>query len=96
MDISKYAEKYQVKKRGTEIDDVINEFVKEINQERVGKHYLKNGKKVQLKPVTFMAVKMKLYAIRNKRQDLYEFLSECRDYKNRQGSFSKIFFGATK
>lgn len=28
--------------------------------------------------------------------DLYYFLSVCRDYKNRNGSFAKMFFGALK
>ena len=71
----------------TEEDGLIREFMEELNKERIGTKY---------KPLTFMAVKMKLYAIRKNKQDLREFLSNCRDYKNRNGSFSKIFFGATK
>lgn len=101
MDIT-HLQKYQFlkKKGGTEHDDIINQFLTELNNERIGKKYKKvvKGKEtfVSLRPLTFMAVKMKLLAIHKDTQSLYEWLSVCKDYKNRNGSFSKIFFGATK
>lgn len=47
-----------------------------------------------LKPLTARFVAVKLAKLSE--SDLYYFLSECRDYKNRNGSFSKMFFGAQK
>lgn len=67
----------------SEQDDIINHFLLAINKERK-------------KPVKFMAVKMKLYAIRNDKPALREFYATCLDYKRRKGSFSKAFFGALK
>ena len=67
--------------------ELIDQFRHEINIERI---------KTKYKPMTFMAVKMKLYAIMNNTQALHEYLSECKDYKNRNGSFSKRFFGGLK
>lgn len=69
----------------SEQDDIINHFKLAIDKER--------GKRG---PVKFMAVKMKLHAIRNDKQALREFYATCLDYKRRKGSFSKAFFGATK
>lgn len=74
-------------KAKTEEDELIQEFVDEINKERVGTKY---------KKVSFMAIKMKLYAIKNNAFELRRYLSECRDYKNRNGSFSRRFFGGLK
>ena len=71
--------------KGTEENEIINQFLVELNKER--------GK---LKPLTFMAVKMKLYAVRNNKFDLLSFFSECKDYRARKGSFSKYFFGKLK
>ena len=71
--------------KGTEQDDIINQFLVELNKERGTR-----------KPLTFMAVKMKLYAVRNNKFDLCSFLSECKDYRARKGSFSKYFFGKLK
>ena len=47
-----------------------------------------------LKPLTPRGVAVMLAKV--PQQDLYCFLSMCRDYKNRNGSFGKIFFGALK
>lgn len=63
---------------------VIKEFVDEINKERIGTKW---------KPITPKAVAIKLGMLKSNRE-LYEFLSECRDYKNRNGSFGKRFFGS--
>lgn len=63
---------------------VIKEFVDEINKERIGTKW---------KPITPKAVAIKLGMLKSTRE-LYEFLSECRDYKNRNGSFGKRFFGS--
>ena len=72
-------------KHKSQCDELIYEFMEEINKER--------GKR---KPLSFMGVKMKLIAIKNNEQALYEFLNRCKDYKNRNGSFSKCFFGSLK
>jgi len=64
---------------------VISIFVQEINKERTGTKFK------QLSP---KAIAIKLSHL--KLQDLYTFLSLCRDYKNRQKSFSRYFFGALK
>jgi len=74
---------------------VIKEFVDEINKERPLKYKDKNGKIKTLLPVTPKAVAVKLGHVKNL-QDLYYFLSVCKDYKSRHGSFSKAFFGALK
>lgn len=79
-------EKYQEKKINSERASIISEFVEEINKERIGTKF----KKIQPR-----AVAIKLGHIKNK-QDLYYFLSTCKDYKKRNGSFSKCFFGALK
>lgn len=73
------------KRRGTEYTDLINEFVKEINKERKNTAY---------KPATWFSVFKKVE--RMPKQDLYVLLSECRDYQNRHGSFSKRFYGHFK
>lgn len=70
-----------------ENEEIINDFMDEVNSERAS----------QGRPrLSYMAIKMKLYAIRGNNFELRRFLSECRDYKNRNGSFCKLFFGATK
>ena len=89
MKISELAKKYQTKTsiHKTEEGEIISEFMKEINIERIGSKY---------KPVTFMAVKMKLGAIYNDKHAMRSFLSNCRDSARRNKSFSKVFFGALK
>lgn len=78
-------EKELTKQCNSERSDVIRQFVEEINKERIGTKY---------KPLSPKAVAIKLSYL--KLQDLYTFLSLCKDYKNRQQSFSKYFFGALK
>lgn len=45
-------------------------------------------------PTKFMAVNMKLLGIPE--GDIAYCLSNCKDYKNRNGSFSKCFWGSLK
>ena len=65
---------------------VLSQFLEEINKERLG---------TKFKPMTGRAVAIKLSHLKDN-GTLYYFLSTCRDYKNRHGSFSKYFFGALK
>jgi len=76
-------------KRGitNETQSIVKEFVDEINKERDPKHF---------KPVTGKQIAVKLLTVFKTNHELYEFLSECRDYKNRNGSFSKRFWGGFK
>jgi len=65
---------------------IIQEFVDAINLERVDTKW---------KPVQGRAIAIILSPIK-KKEDLYLFLSECRDYQKRNGSFGKRFFGGRK
>ena len=47
------------------------------------------------KPPTAKQIAIKLSVLKQK-EDLYYFLSICKDYKERKGSFGKIFWGALK
>lgn len=69
---------------GSERAEIISQFVDEINKEREGTKW---------KPVTARSVAIQLSPIKNN-WELYNWLSQCRDYKNRKGSFGKIYFGA--
>lgn len=75
-----------VRKFKTERQYVLSQFVDEINKERLGTSY---------KPITGRYVAVKLAHIKDM-HTLYWFLSECKDSKNRNGSFSKRFFGSLK
>ena len=75
----------QTSKAKSERASIIQEFVEEINLER------KDTKWKAIKPVV-VAVKLSHL----KTNELYPFLSQCRDYKIRKGSFSKCFFGCLK
>lgn len=70
----------------SERQDILRQFQEEINKERIGTKY---------KPMTGRGIAMKLAHVKDK-HTLYYFLSECKDYKNRNGSFSKYFFGRLK
>lgn len=76
------------RKRGivNERQAIIKEFVDELNKER---------DVTKMKPVTGRQIGVKLGILKTN-QELYEFLSECRDYKNRNGSFGKRFWGGFK
>jgi hypothetical protein len=76
----------KVKTITNERQDIIRQFVEELNKERIG---------TKFKPLTGRAVAIKLGMIKTN-QGLYEFLSICKDYKNRNGSFGKRFFGGAK
>jgi len=71
-------------KATSERSSVIEEFVEAINLER-GKKY----GKIKAKVIAIKLSHLKL-------QELYWFLSVCKDYKNRNGSFSKCFWGSLK
>lgn len=82
-------------KAKTQEDEIIQEFVDELKEE--WKPYYKVGEKwKKAKPITFMGVKMKLYAIRNDADALRRYLAECKDYRRRSGSFNKRFYGGLK
>lgn len=86
--IGKYKKIEKPKKRGitNERQAIIKEFVDELNKER---------DITKLKPVTGKQIGVKLGILKTN-QELYEFLSECRDYKNRNDSFGKRFWGGFK
>lgn len=73
------------KQKLSERAGVVKEFVDEINKERIF------SKK---KPVTGVQIAIKTSHL--SLNELYYFLSICRDYKNRKGSFGKCFFGSLK
>lgn len=82
----KKPEKKEKKTRGitNETQSIIKDFVDEINKERDPKHF---------KPVTGKQIAVKLLTVFKTKQELYEFFSECLDYKKRKGSFGKRFWG---
>lgn len=84
----KKPEKREKKKRGitNERQSIIKEFVDEINKER---------DPVKYKPVTGRQISVMLGVLKSN-DELYQFLSECKDYRNRHNSFSKRFFGGFK
>ena len=93
-------------KHKTPAGELINEFMEELNKEIIAMPYYfvksknKKGEEISVKKplrqVSFIAVKMKLRAISEDEQALREFMSHCKDYKNRHKSFSKAFYGALK
>ena len=88
-------QRFAKKQRGTYRTDMVQEFQKAINLERLGTKY---------KQLSFVTVLKKLEHLSD--PDVAYLLSICRDAKNRvvknekgeivQGSFSKVFFGALK
>lgn len=74
---------------------ILEMFVNEINKERPYTYTNINGKKTKVGKITGKAVAIKLAHIKDEK-DLFYFLSVCKDYKNRNGSFSKCFFGSLK
>jgi hypothetical protein len=75
-------------------NELLKQFEEEINKERPCTYKDKNGKTKKLGKVTGKAIAIKVGHLSE--FDLTFFLSECRDYKNRNGSFSKRFFGSLK
>ena len=90
---SKYQE-INTNKRVSKRSLIIEEFVKEINKERPYTYTNINGKKTKVGLITGKAVALKVSHLQE--NDLFYFLSVCKDYKNRNGSFSKCFFGSLK
>jgi hypothetical protein len=84
----KYQKPIKEKKKGitNERQSIVKQFVDELNKERDVTKY---------KPYQDKYIAVKLGVLKTN-QELYEFLSECRDYKNRNGSFGKRFFGGFK
>lgn len=78
---------FQVKTPKSERASIIQMFVDEINAERKANNYPKI--------VTGRAIAIKLGHLKNN-FELYSFLSNCKDYKNRGGAFGKCFFGSLK
>ncbi len=68
-----------------ERQDILAQLLEEINRERIGTKW---------KPLTGRAIAIKVSHIPTK--DLYYILSVGKDYKSRNGSFSKYFFGSLK
>ena len=69
-----------------ERQDIIRQFVENINAERIGTKY---------KPLSPRAIAVKVGHLKDN-QTLYYFLSQCNTYKKEKGSFSKCFFGALR
>lgn len=65
---------------------LINQIVNQINFERIG---------TKFKPVKYIQIAMKLPKEITE-HDIEYTISICKDYKNRNGSFSKCFFGCLK
>jgi hypothetical protein len=82
---------YEVKRPRSERACLIQQFVDRLISERGDKNfYMKDGKKVYLKPITSKSVAIRLGYI--KTQDLYYVYSICKDAK----SFEKMFWFMTK
>lgn len=96
MELSLF-QKYQepiVTKKISKRSLIIEMFVNEINKERPYTYTNVNGKKTKVGKISGKAVALKVAHL--KEEDLFYFLSVCKDYKNRNGSFSKCFFGSLK
>lgn len=81
--------------RRTWRSDFIDEFVAQINSERKGGFYFKDGKKIMLRNVTPKEIAFRVAHLRTG-QDMHYLLSICKSDKIRGGSFSKTFFGSLK
>lgn len=76
---------------------ILKDFEIQINNEREaqGWGYKKGTKWVKVLPITGKELALRLAHIKDP-EDLLYFLSVCKDYKKRKGSFQKAFFGALK
>ena len=94
----KLAEPYidKMVKRTTPEQDIISDFVTKLKEDRGAEtHYIdKQGKKKKLAEITYMAVKMKLYAVREP-HELEAFYQACLKH-NGFKSFSQYFYTKTK
>lgn len=86
--IQNYLFKYETpkSKATSERASIIEQFVIEINRERIG---------TKIKPIEAKAVVFKLTHVKEK-SELYDFLNKCKRYKAEKGSFGKCFFGCLK
>jgi hypothetical protein len=73
------------KSHATERGELLTEILNTINQEREG---------TKFKKTTIRAIAVLLSHIPTK--DLYVVISMAKDYKNRNGSYSKYIYGALK
>lgn len=73
----------------------IKKAVKKETAKDVIDKIFENIKKEQPK-VSYMSVMSKLLAVKNNKDVLDWLHSECLDYKNRNGSYSKRFYGGFK
>lgn len=73
------------KQERSERASILKEIITIINEERQG---------TKFKPVTGSQIGVKTSHL--SKDDLYYVLSEGKDYKKRNGSFSKYFFGVLK
>lgn len=78
-------QRLEVNKSNSKRAYLLSQFLEVINQEREGTKY---------KPLTPKLLGIKLAHLST--SDLFWFYSTCYDYKKRQGSFSKCFFGSLK
>jgi len=86
---------YEIKKTNlNERSSLLKQFQDEINKERPYTYKNSKGKKVKVNKITGKELALRVAHV--KTEDLYYFLSVCRDEKNRKGSFSKCFFGRLK
>lgn len=85
MQLATFKYERPVTKITNERQAILKEFLDEINLEREGTTYKKIWPKV---------VALKLSHL--KKDELYWFLSTCREYRDKHGSFSRCFFGALK
>lgn len=74
---------------------IISQFVDLINLERPCTYKDKNGKIKTSGKVTGKQIAIMLSHIKDN-FTLHYFLSSCKDSKNRNGSFSKCFYGSLK
>ena len=73
FDIINKIDRTQNKRITNERQDIVRQFLEEINKERIGTKY---------KQLTGRAVAMKVSHLKDN-ATLYYFLSECKDYKNK-------------
>lgn len=76
---------------------IIQEFEIQINNEREaqGWGYFVGKKWIKVAPITGKELALRLAHIKDT-DDLLVFLSNCKDYKKRKGSFQKCFYGSLK
>lgn len=76
---------------------LLQEFEIAINNEREahGWGYYVGKKWIKQAPITGKEIALRLAHVKDT-QDLFVFLSNCKDYRKRHGSFQKCFYGSLK